>query len=237
MGRSVNFDAVPDSNIVPEGVYVVSIETFEETASQQGKLMYNARLEIIEPADLAGMGIFETFVIGNDDDPDASNEDTWVKSIGCQRMKKMLKCANVPLDTDMDNVVAAALQQQLSVSVVQQVDDGKRDARYKGNVRNRISQFYPLGTKEAGITAPATTAAPAAKPPVAAVAKPAVAKPAAPAVARTPVAGVLSKPAGAPKPAVSKAPVKAAVVHCTICDTDVARDEFADHVEAHSNEA
>jgi hypothetical protein len=244
-GRQVNFDAVPDTGVVDPGIYQVAIGELEETASKSGKLMYNARIEIIEPTDFAGMGIFESFVIGSDDDPDAQEETTWNKSVGCRRLKQMLKAAQVPLDNDMDNVVAAALQQQLVVSVTQEVDDGSRDPQYVGRVRNRIGAFYQLGHKEVGVAPaapakPATPKAVAPKPPLAVTPKANLAPgqqlapaPKAAPPPRPPAAPQAAKPA-APKPA---AAAKAPTAHCTICDTDVLRSEFADHVEAHANEA
>lgn len=237
MGRSVNFDAVPDTGVVDAGVYQVSIGSLDEKASKSGKLMYDARLEIVEPADFAGMGIFEMFVIGNDEDPDANEESTWIKSIGCRRMKQMLKAAQVPLDTDMDNVIAAAVSQQLVVSVTQETET---EGDYAGRVRNRISAFYPLGHKEVGI-APGQASKPKAAAP----------KPAAPAAPKPnlapgqQLASPKAPPKAAPAPAAPKAPApaaakpaaaKAPTAHCTICDTDVPRTEFADHVEAHANE-
>ena len=239
MGRAVNFDAVPDTGVVDTGMYQVSIAEIEETASKNGKLMYNARLEIVEPTDFAGMGVFEAFVIGSDEDPDASQDATWIKSIGARRLKQMLKAAQVPLDNDMDNVVAAAAQQQLVVSVTQEVDDGSRDPQYAGRVRNRISAFYVLGTKEVGTVENAAalkTAVPKPAPrPVAAAPKPNVPPgtqlEAVPKPAPKPLAAAPKPAAPAPKPA-----GKPATAHCTICDSDVPRSEFADHVEAHANE-
>jgi len=227
--------------LVPDGLYRVSIASIEETASQNGKLMYNTQFEIMEPADFAGMMLFELFCIGTDEDPDAVEEKAW-RGFAATRMKAMLKSAQVPMDDDMDNIIAAAIQQQLIVAANQEVDDGTRDPKYKGRVRNRISSFYQLGHKEVGLTdAPA-----AAKKPLAAVPKAAApaAAPAAPTrtimKAPLPATGgaTLSKPAGpVTRPTAPKPTAKAAEVKCTICDTMVARVEFAAHVEAHADES
>jgi hypothetical protein len=227
---------------VPDGVYQVFIAELEETASKNGKLMYNARLEIMEPTDFAGMGIFEAFVIGSEEDPDAAEDATWVKAFGARRLKNMLKAAQVPMDTDMDNIIAAALQQQLVISATQEVDTGERDPQYKGRVRNRINAFYQLGHKEVGLT---EEAAPAPKKALAAVpkapapaAKPAAPKAAAPAPrAPAPAPRAPAPQAAAPRPAPAAAKPRAAgTAHCSICNTDVARAEFVEHVEAHANE-
>src|SRR3990167_6149896 len=129
MGRAVNFDAIPDTNIVPDGTYQVFIAELDEVTSKSGKLMYDVRLEIMEPADFAGMGVFEHFTIGSDEDPDGAEDATWIKAIGARRLKNMLKAAQVPADTDMDIIIAAALQQQLVISVSQKVDDGEKDPK------------------------------------------------------------------------------------------------------------
>lgn len=249
MGRSVNFDAVPDTNVVPDGVYRVSIAEFEEKTSKNGKLMYNARLEIIEPQEFEGMGIFEMFVIGSDDDLDAQDDTTWVKSFGARRMKNMLKAAGVPLDNDMDTVSAAAIQQELVVAVSQKVET---EGDYAGRVRNNIGGFFPLGQKEVGlngqgVASPAPKAMPKAAPAPAARTAPAPAiagRPigtahAAPTAQPTPARAVQPAPTPAPRPAAPRAAVPKASpqVKCTICDTLVDRATFADHVEQHANEA
>lgn len=240
-GRQVNFDAVPDTGAIPDGIYQVSIADLEETASKTGKLMYNTRFEVMEPADFAGMGIFEMFVIGSDEDPDAAEDATWVKSVGARRLKQTLKAAQVPLDTDMDNVIAAAIQQQLVISVSQEIES---EGDYAGRVRNRISAFYQLGHKQVGLTDAPTSKATSKALPKAASARMATAAPARPAPAPARPAGAGVKPnlppgvqvPAARGPAAPKAPVRAATVNCTICSTAVPRDQFAAHVEAHSEE-
>lgn len=245
MGRSVNFDAVPDTNVVPDGVYRVSIAEFEEKTSKNGKLMYNARLEIIEPQEFEGMGIFEMFVIGSDDDLDAQDDATWVKSFGARRMKNMLKAAGVPLDNDMDTVSAAAIQQELVVAVSQKVET---EGDYAGRVRNNIGGFFPLGQKEVGLNAgnvptpkamPKVAPAPAQRTaPASAIAgRPIGTAHTAPAPAQ-PVRAAQPAPAARPTPAAPRAAVPKASpqVKCTICDSMVERATFADHVEGHANE-
>lgn len=246
MGKAVNWDAVPDSNVVPDGTYLVSIAEINEQQSKSGKLMYNARLEIVEPEDFAGMGVFEYFVIGSDEDPDGDQEATWIKSIGARRIKNLFKAAQVPMDSDMDNIIAAALQAQLVISVSQNIET---EGDYKGRVSNRIGAFYPLGSREVGVAqgeAPAQKkplqAVPKAAAPAAAAAPKPAPKPAAAPAAKAPAAPAPKPniPPGvqAPKPAPAAATKPAAQkpVHCTICDADVPRSEFADHVEAHANE-
>jgi hypothetical protein len=241
MGRTTNWDGIPDTGVVPDGIYQVSIADLEETAAKNGKLMYNIRFEVIEPADFAGMGIFEIFVIGSEEDPDATEDATWIKSIGARRLKQALKAAQVPLDNDMDNVIAAAIQQQLVISVTQEVE---AEGTYAGRVRNRISAFYQLGHKEVGLTdAPSAKAKPRTVAP--AVPRAAMAAPARPAPqlapAPRPAAPRPNLPPGtqlasaAPK-AVAKPAAKAAEVKCTICDSMIARADFAEHVEFHSAE-
>lgn len=242
MGRAVNFDAVPDSNVVPEGLYQTQIESFEEKSSKSGKLMYLLTFEIMEPAEYAGQKLFEYFVIGSDEDPDGAEEATWNKAVGAQRMKQVLKKSQVPMDTDMDNIAAAAVQSQQVINVIQQVDE---EGEYKGTIRNRIRGFYGLGEKEVGVTAAEApkpkaplasvpkAAAPAAAKPAPKAAAPAAAKPAAPRPNLPPGTQTPPRPAAA-APA---AKPKSAEVKCSICETMVPRAEFSAHVEAHAEEA
>jgi len=166
VGRIAPFDQVPDTSLLPGGAYLLKIHLEETASKEKGLLMYKATLDVVEPAVLAGLSHIENFVVGNDDDPAAENEATWRGSFGARAMKRMLKCAGVPLDSgDMDEIAAAA-EDQLVISVIEvEEDDGSRDPRYKGTKRNRARMWYSPGEKEPGLLddAEAPTPAPAPK--------------------------------------------------------------------------
>jgi hypothetical protein len=202
MGRQIAWDDIPDSNIVPEGIYQVEIVDIEEVLTKAQAVMYKASFSIVTPEDFAGLYVRDMYVIGTATDPGAEHPDTWKASIGARRMKKMLKDAAVPMDADLDNTLAAAPGAQFLTSVSIEVDDGTRnDGKYKGMSNNRVGSTYPLGFKEVGVVSVnGTQAAAAVAPPP---------RPAAPAAARTvtaPAAGVAGRPVAGSAQTVKAAP-------------------------------
>ena len=229
MGRQVPWDEIPSAGaLVPDGVYVLEVTGLEESQSQSGKLMYPGVFAVVEPVDFAGYPVYENYVIGNDDDPNADDPATWKKSMGSRFMRTMLDKAGVPLDGDMDAVSAEAAGRQFLAVIGQRETD-------RGTMVNQIRSYYALGEREVGVSSGATpTTRPGPKPapraaPQAAAPRPAprpAPKPAAtPAPARAASAG--ARPAAAPA---TRAPA-VKMLTCTICKKPVPRDEFADHVE------
>lgn len=167
MGRQVDWTDVPDSNILPEGLYVCEIESIEEKQSRSGKLMYHGTFRVADGV-MKGSPLFEYFVIGSDDDPNADQPQTWKAAIGSRRLKAVFRAAQVPDDRDIDNRIAVAVGQRLIAAVQQETDQKKTNAdgspnSFFGNIRNKIGAFYSTAERAAGPTAPA--AAPAASDP------------------------------------------------------------------------
>ena len=150
-GYEVNWDEVPDSNLVPDGTYSLTVEDIEETQSANGKLMYNASYRIGSPKEFKDMPIFENFVVGTDDDKMGASPATWTGSFAVRRMKQLSKAAQVPFDRSVDNLLLALRGAQFVASVVVDTDDGKKNPQYKGTKRNRITDYYPLGARMPGV--------------------------------------------------------------------------------------
>ena len=222
MGRQVSWSEIPDSQLVPEGVYLVALESLPESQSKSNKLMYPAQFTILEPAGFAGLPLYENLTI----DP-----DTWRSAVSVRIMKRMFRAIGVELVDDLDETIAAALGQQLIAQVSITVDSGKGGEQYKGRQRNSITAFYAVGEQEIGGNgaAPAPAKAPARAPAPAPRAATPPARAAAPA-ARTATAAPLARAAA---PATKPAPAKEKTLRCTVCDQDVPKSEFASHVEGH----
>ena len=233
MGRQINWDAVPETNVVPDGTYQLSIVELREAKSKAQALMYIASFEVVAPEEFAGMPLTEYYSIGTPEDPDADQDATWRGSFGARNMRKMLASAQVPLDGDMDNTCAAAEQAQFVAFVAQQVDDGSKDPQYKGRVSNRIQSYYKLGEKALSVAAEVPAAvAPAAKPKLAAVPQGRAPAPVAPR-APTPAAKAPPPPAAhaaAAKPVAPAKPKAVEMVVCAVCknpDDKAALEEAA----------
>ena len=228
MGRKWSPDTIPDSTVLHGGAYLFSIEGIEEKQSQSGKAMYVGTFRVVEPTAFAGLPYYENFVIGTDDDPACDDPKTLETVVGARILKRVLKAANIEMGDDLDDCCEGAKDQQVVGLISQVVDDGARDARYKGRIRNVCQGWYTPGERAIGLdgsesaAAPARPAAPRATVPAKAAPKPvSAARPAAP-VARPTAAATRAKPTPG--------------VKCGICGEEVARAEFAKHVETHGEE-
>lgn len=237
MGRLFPWEEIPDSNIVPDGVYSCQGALLEETRSQAGKLMYKSQMTVQEPIDYKGITFFEYFVIGSDEDLEALQPITWKTSIGARRMKSLFKAAQLPQVQDIDQLVASFAGSIFLSLVTMQIE---KEGDYKGTPRNRLNAFYKVGERSVGLEqgskGPAAAAAGAV--PAAPVAPaPAVPTPVAPVAPTPPLApAVPAAPAPPATPAAPATPVAApavggAVLKCTICNSDVPVAEFKAHVD------
>lgn len=170
MGRTVNFDEIPDSTLLPADNYTFEVEDLSEETSKKGYLMYKGTMRVVEPAEFAGTPLFEYFAIGNENDPTASEQKTWATSVGAKRLKRLFKATMITFTQDVDEMVESAKGQRFIGSVTQETDDGTRDPKFAGTKRNRLQNMYPIGTTAIGkpatapaaaATKPATKAAPA----------------------------------------------------------------------------
>lgn len=169
MAKKAAFGAMlseaPDNNVVPEGLYLVKTIKVTEKHAKNGKLMFGLQAQILEPKALKGQMIFENFVLGTDDDPEAEQPATFKNSRGARDYKKFLKKAGVTIDKtdDKDDIANKAAGQELLVSVRQ---EEQQDGLYKGQVQNHITAYYEPGEKTPVITgeAPAETKAAPAEP-------------------------------------------------------------------------
>ena len=154
--RKVNWSEVPDTTLLPEGMYRLEIESIDEavTATPPARLMYKAMYRVAEGA-FKGSVLFDNFAIGTPEDPNAKEQATWNTSRAARRLRRLLRGAQVPIVEDVDEMVAVAVGQQFQAVVTVKKDDGKRDPRYAGLERNEIGGYYAPGERAEGPTAPA----------------------------------------------------------------------------------
>jgi hypothetical protein len=254
------WDDIPDSNVFPSGTYhVVGVE-LKEVISKNGKLMYSFDVQIVEHPATAmykNMHFFENFVIGSDDDLEATVPGTWQTSFGASRMKQMITKAQIAEHADMDKICASFPGAQFVMGIIEYKEpekdrDGQPNA-YAGQARNKSGQFYKIGEKEpkldpvkpavgqppvqAPVVPVAPTAPPAVTPgppvqpvaPVAPTAPPAAPPPVQPAA---PAAPVQPAPPAAPVAPTTPQPAQAAgqMLLCNVCGTQVPAVEFTAHL-------
>lgn len=86
---TVNWDDVPDSNLLPAAHTLCKIAEATIGHDKKNRLVYTARLGILKPKELAGRSHFERFYIGTEADPNAEDPETW-KGFGVQRLKSFI---------------------------------------------------------------------------------------------------------------------------------------------------
>lgn len=146
MGRTVNFDEIPDSTLLPQDMYQLDVEGLVETKSKAGNMMYKATFRVAE-GPFEGTPIFDYFTIGNTNDPEAVKQETWNEAPGSKRLKRLLKAVMVPFTGDIDQMIEKAVGQRFIGAVEQRTDSNPTDPKYAGVKKNSITAFHPIGTR------------------------------------------------------------------------------------------
>ena len=250
MGRQMPWDDIPDSNVFQTGSYQVVGVELKEIHSANGKLMYSMDVAIADHPKTAmytNMHYFENFVVGSDEDPEATVPGTWAQSFGAKRLKQLVAAAQIAEKADMEKICASFRGTQFGINLLEYKEPEKdRDGnpnQYAGQERNKLNSFWKIGEREPEIAPKKAVAGVPVKAPVAPTAPPlgpagAAMPPAAPIQAISnvvapvaPVAPVAVAPPvapapipvalAAPVPPVAPAPVAAAptgqVLPCNIC--------------------
>lgn len=147
MARQINWDEVPDFDIMPKGTPQVRVDSVKETETGNGYLMYNVTYKVVAPETFAGRLIFDRFTVGSERFPN----DWDPLSFGTGQAKKLLKAANVVLDVDPDRAMNDLKDAQLIVAVeIDNTPYTDKNGVVKSQPRNRISRngYYGLGEKE-----------------------------------------------------------------------------------------
>lgn len=250
-GIEVDWDEVPDSAVVPIGNYLVAVDTVEAGMSKNtGKLMYQGTFKIEEPKEYANLQLRDFYVLGSDDDPQGSDQKTVRTSIGMQRLKNLFKATSGTMGASLDSCCREAEGQQVMCRVTQ-----TEDKQNKGQFRNNIQRYFPLGEREPGIddteadrgpkqlkgTAAKRAAAPQTKgeegEEEVAAAAPAAVKKTAPAPAAVkataPAAAATKKSAPAAAAAAGKGKAteeKVEMKKCPLCDNEFPRADLKQHM-------
>lgn len=147
MGRQVPVAMIPKSADVPAGIYRVQIEEVVETQTQEkGYLMYKLRMEVLEPVEMAGRVLFDNIVIGNENDPDATNHATWRSGMSAPRLKQIWDATGIDVSSGDIEIMHAQLIDQLCMAVLR----SRFDKRKQEQVVN-IRQYIADGANDAAI--------------------------------------------------------------------------------------
>ena len=159
----VNWDEIPDDSVLPTMRANCQLKSWEAPLTTTGRLMYRVGWLIEDPAKYRGMFVNDNFIVGGTDE---RAEQFDPHSIDARRLKAMFKALKVPLDADLAKCFRAAEQAKCCLYISAPTEKDKA----AGFERNRVRNYYALGTQEVGvIDGAARTAtpppAPAAPPP------------------------------------------------------------------------
>lgn len=153
VGQTVDFNEVPDSQLLEPNMYQMEVDDLVDTTSKAGNRMFKATLRVSEGTG-EGTLIFDYFTVGSPDDPTAAQQATWNSSPGARRLKQLLKALMIPLAGEVSSMVEAAKGQKFVANVQQKVDAGGGDPKFAGTRKNVITAFYPLGSRATGAATP-----------------------------------------------------------------------------------
>jgi hypothetical protein len=158
MAKVIPFGRIRDVNIFPDGIYRLKIEKLEprytkERDGHAAKLMFAVSSRVVEPEAFKNMIFFENFVIGTEQDPEADELATWDTSVGGRQLKRLVQATGTPVgdEEDIETFGETMKGAEYLASIVQKVDDGSRDPKYKGTVRNVATRYWKLGATEPSV--------------------------------------------------------------------------------------
>lgn len=169
MGKQVDWNDIPDprqSGDLPDGIYMLGVETITKKPSGSGKLMYEGIVRVVEPVAFAGAPLYENFVIGNDTDPQADDPRTLKESTGLKILKTIFVACGMPLARDLDVMAQQATGQRFLASIYTKVEppmnkDGTVNA-YAGRKKNAMGRMWRVGERPVGLASTPPVAGPVA---------------------------------------------------------------------------
>src|SRR5690349_13123747 len=153
MGRKVPQQQRAMNELLPTSIVLVEGRSFTITSTNNGKHQYKSMAEVIEPAELAGATLFDSFVIGSDTDPQALEEATMMASFGMQRVTCMFDAIGVDVrgedeETFAEKYIGARYCASVLLATQAALNkDGSPNA-YAGQEQNQVKRYFKVGERE-----------------------------------------------------------------------------------------
>ena len=145
----VDWEDVPDNDLVPEAVYELLVRKAELGWTRTDKLALEVSYEV-GGGELEGKSLrAETFTLGDMLDPKGQLPETRRKVFGWMSLKRLCNACGVRYDQSL-RATARELEGSrflAQVKVVKQPDKNKdgTDNQYAGVEQNRITSYWPIG--------------------------------------------------------------------------------------------
>lgn len=140
----VPWSAIPVSDTVPDGRYVIRIKEMKLALSGEGKLMVVMYSSVDEGA-LAGVPFpIQNYVLGTEQDPLCQKDPrTWLESFGGRQMNQLLEATGTGKDEkSLRATISRAAQARFQAYVTVGI---QKEGEYAGTERNRITKYAPYG--------------------------------------------------------------------------------------------
>lgn len=147
MSNFFPWDEIPDSSVVPTGIFRMEWIALEDTETKGSggkviKRMLKAKYKVVEPEGFAGMPYTDYYVVGTDTRPMDFNP----RAMGAQSFKSALVAGQVPKSNDIG--VISALIESAKPQLLMQIEQYQEES---GQPRNRTNRYYKLGTQPIGL--------------------------------------------------------------------------------------
>lgn len=156
----IDWDGIPDTNVVPTGDYLLHVEKIDDIMSKNPvdgvpKRMFSCQYIIEEPIEMAGMHYFENLSTGSAEAPKGMVPG----SMGTRAFKGMMKACNIPKANSIAQLVnnAVVSKAKLMMGITRFIQKGG-DPQYEGQERNRTTGYYKIGERQPMIRDPQFTA-------------------------------------------------------------------------------
>jgi len=146
-------ETIPESNLYDAGYYNMDLETVEVDHTKSGLKQYRATCRITEPKDVRGQMYFARFVVGNEDDPDAGDPNTW-KGFGAQRLRSFLAAVGAK-DGHPDDIWPDLEGESVCAQLGKRTDN-KKGSPYEGQ-EQQTDKWFKVGDREPGLIGQAST--------------------------------------------------------------------------------
>lgn len=150
-GEAVPIQEPPARKKLISGTVEVSVE--ELTAgltSRKSLFQVSGTFRVVNPPEYAGALIWENFVIGDDEDTQALKLETWGRTVGGSRFRKLADRLKVPFGK-LSVMVGQMVKKTVVVDMYTFVEPPKNkdgtDNAWAGKERRRIRDFYTLNEK------------------------------------------------------------------------------------------
>jgi hypothetical protein len=150
MGRIVPVGVKEPFEVPPQGLILWRVDSLtEDKIGDMAQVAFRASLAALEPQEVVGLTHTELFFIGTEEDPNASQDETWVKR--ASRLKQFVEHCGVTFEGQDTDLVCSAVKDRRVLGLVTHKQEpalrGGKENPYAGRTRANVSRWFAEGEK------------------------------------------------------------------------------------------